>query len=130
MLGRGRENRTPIKSFGGGKKENEFLLSKKYWDDNNNMCYFMSSIKRYVVYNFYDNLCILSKNNTKIELFLKNKKLDIYKIDLSNDNDVDRLYKLLRELVLCNANEWNMLFLFSSIRDSIKKINTKKNQII
>lgn len=94
------------------------------------MCYFMSSIKRYVVYNFYDNLCILSKNNTKIELFLKNKKLDIYKIDLSNDNDVDRLYKLLRELVLCNANEWNMLFLFSSIRDSIKKINTKKNQII
>lgn len=84
------------------------------------MCYFMSSIKRYVVYNFYDNLCILSKN----------KKLDIYKIDLSNDNDVDRLYKLLRELVLCNANEWNMLFLFSSIRDSIKKINTKKNQII
>lgn len=94
------------------------------------MCYFMSSIKRYVVYNFYDNLCILSKNNTKIELFLKNKKLDIYKIDLSNDNDVDRLYKLLRELVLCNANEWNMLFLFSSIRDSIQKINTKKNQII
>lgn len=109
------------------KKENDFLLSKKYWGDNNNMCYFMSSIKRYVVYNFYDNLCILSKNNTKIELFLKNKKLDIYEMDLSNDDDVDRLYELLRELALCNANEWNMLFLFSSIRDSINKIEYEEN---
>ena len=109
------------------KKENEFLLSKKYWGDNNNICYFMSSIKRYVVYNFYDNLCILSKNNTIIELFLKNMKLDIYKMDLSNDNDVGRLYELLRELALCNANEWNMLFLFSSIRDSIKKIEYEEN---
>ena len=109
------------------KKENDFLLSKKYWGDNNNMCYFMSSIKKYVVYNFYDNLCILSKNNTKIKLFLENKKLDIYEVDLSNDDDVDRLYELLRELALCNAKEWNILFLFSSIRDSINKIEYEKN---
>ena len=91
------------------------------------MCYFMSSIKKYVVYNFYDNLCILSKNNTKIKLFLENKKLDIYEVDLSNDDVVDRLYELLRELALCNAKEWNILFLFSSIRDSINKIEYEKN---
>ena len=48
-------------------------------------------------------------------------------MDLSNDDVVDRLYELLRELALCNAKEWNILFLLSSIKDSINKIEYEKN---
>lgn len=105
-----------------GKNDN-FLLCKNYWGNNNFIKYF--KYEKYIVTAFYDNLNSVAEVSDKVKYFLKEKGIKIDIISLRHHYDVNKLYKLLRELSLSNHDTLSSLFLFSNLQKQILEIKDK-----
>ena len=105
-----------------GKNDN-FLLYKNYWGNNNFIKYF--KYEKYIVTAFYDNLNSVAEVSDKVKYFLKEKGIKIDIISLRHHYDVNKLYKLLRELSLSNHDTLSSLFLFSNLQKQILEIKDK-----
>ena len=59
---------------------------------------------------------IIVENTLKIIRFISDnkefKKLNIYNLDINNENDVDRLFEFIKNLVWCNYDEYSLLYVF------------------
>lgn len=117
-------------------KNNKILLSKEYYGNNKNVEKYKFNFKKMIISAFVENLRVLSKISRKLDDFLKRKKININKMNLKKEKDVNKFYKLLRELSLGSNNEWCCYFLFKHYRDDIRNANelednneVKRNQI-
>ncbi|MDD2494528.1 MAG: hypothetical protein PHE29_04970 [Tissierellia bacterium] len=106
------------------EKNNKFLFCKHYWGNNDFIPYFKYNIKKFVITGFYNNLKILADESLDIKTLLMQEKIKINKISLRHIKDIDKLYKLLKSITICNANKYCLLYLFSDFNitvDDIKK---------
>ena len=59
---------------------------------------------------------VFVENTLKIIRFISDnkefKKLNIYNLDINNENDVDRLFEFIKNLVWCNYDEYSLLYVF------------------
>ena len=86
-------------------KAPEFLLSKKYWGNNNYIDYYKYNMKKIIVENTLKIIRFISDNK-------EFKKLNIYNLDINNENDVDRLFEFIKNVVWCNYDEYSLLYVF------------------
>lgn len=109
------------------KNNNKFLLCKNYWGDNNFIPYFKYNIKRFVITGFYNNIKTLIDESKDIKELIRFEKININKISLKHIKDVDKLYKLLKFLTLCNSNKYCLLYLFTDFNTSVNEIKETSN---
>lgn len=106
----------------------EMIIScyiKIIWGNNNFIKYFKYNIEKYIVTTFYDDLKSVAEVSDKVKCFLNEKGIIINKISLRHHYDVNKLYKLLRELSLSNHDTLSSLFLFSNLQKQILEIKDK-----
>lgn len=108
-------------------KSNKILLAKEYYADNKNALNYKYNFKKMIISAFVENLKVLSKISKKVDDFLKIKKININKMNLQKEKDVNKIYRLLRELSLGSNNEWCCYFLFKYYKNDIRKTNELEN---
>lgn len=92
----------------------EYLLCKYYIGDNNYINFFIYQLTRIEISNFYHNL----KNyiDTRIISYLIKEKIDIQKLDISNEKHIQKIKKLLKKICLANFEDsFEKVFLFDNI---------------
>ena len=85
----------------------EFLLCKKYWGDNNNIDYFKNSIEKTLVTNFYHNMSFVGN----CPLF-KKYGVTLPGMNLDNREDLDKVFKLMKDILWTNIGEYSTVYLF------------------
>ncbi len=98
----------------------EFLLCKKYWGDNNNMQYFINSMDKAIVNNFYETILFID-DRVLFKPFIKN----LQSIDLDNNDDLESIMKFLKSLLWTNINNFSTLYLFQNFHLNLKKFQRK-----
>ncbi len=103
----------------------EFLLCKKYWGDNNNMQYFIDSMNRTIVHNFYETLLFID-DKIMFKEFIK----DLRDINLENKKDLESILHLTEVLLWTNIDKFSTLYLFQNFHlkfNRFKKKHRDKN---
>lgn len=108
----------------------DFLFSKVYIYDNDYIEYFETQFNRAIVYSFIFNLNELKRCSITIENFIK-----IYNLNInsnSNDEDIKKIAKILKKLILCNYKEMNLTLLFLNYQfyfDDKKRSSLQKENV-
>ena len=98
----------------------EFLLCKKYWGDNDNMQYFINSMDKAIVNNFYETILFID-DRSLFRPFIKN----LQNLNLDNKNDLESVMEFLKKLIWTNINDFSTLYLFQNFHLNIKSFQRK-----
>lgn len=105
----------------------EFLLCKRYWGDNKNMQYFIDSMDKTIIHNFYETILFLD-DKVMFKPFIKT----IQSINLDNRDDLDSVLRFLKKLVWTNIDNFSALYLFKDFHLEVKRFqreNKEKNSL-
>lgn len=100
----------------------KLLLSKKYVGNNSYISFYDFYTKRSCVSSFYKLLKSNELNSTTISKFLTSHKIDINTIDIDNEQDIEKLFKILRLICICNYNSYQLFYLFNDKIEAKNKI--------
>lgn len=100
----------------------EFVLCKKDWGDNNFIPYFTYNIRKFIVTGFFNTVKRLYA--IKPDFFRQLSISD--KLDLTSEDDVNKLYDLIVKISWCNLNEFGLYYIYLDINkyDPIRSKNT------
>lgn len=90
-------------------KESSILLEKIYPYDDNNISRIRYNYKLMIVSNFYNNLNRFSHELPDI--------FDINNIDITKEEDIDKLINILEELCFINKDNYYLLALFTRVEE-------------
>ena len=95
-------------------KESTILLEKIYPYDDNNISRIKYNYKLMIISNFYYNL---KEFSTELSDKYNMLKLDLNNIDITNEDDIDKLINLLEELCFINKDNYYLLSLFTKVKE-------------
>jgi len=105
------------------EKVPSFLLKDYYYEDYK-ITYFINEFKKLCIENFYENIKIIYND---FQSFWKKKKIT-RRMNLKNDENINKLFQLLQEMVWCNyrASQQDLSLLFTSYRIYVKDYGSNK----
>lgn len=96
----------------------DILLCDKYVFDNDNIKYYRTEYNKIIISNFYYNIIVFKDelNDYLNTFFAKNKKINI-----DNEENVNKVLELLRSIYLCNRDKHMVLSLFIKVKQETYK---------
>lgn len=104
-------------------KINNFLLSNKYVGNNKNINYYNKHYKYFITQIFIKNLTAINISN-KIKKLFNEFNIDI---TIKNDDLINNIYTLLKFLILCNPNEYRIIYLFTDLNQFTNEFSQENN---
>ncbi|MGM9882376.1 MAG: hypothetical protein ACI31S_05995 [Bacilli bacterium] len=89
------------------------LLSKNYIGNNKYIEFYEIGVKKICIFNFYNVLKFIDQSEL-VEEFLVNHEIDLNSFDIESNNDIIKLFKVLKLIAICNYNSYHLLYLFNN----------------
>lgn len=93
------------------KEAEEALYHKEYFHDNNTIPYYRHHFNKSIISNFYRFLNTIPMNK-EIYTFLKKHDVDIFKIDIDMDENIEKLLYILKLICISNNSSYGLFYIF------------------